>query len=109
MTLSEVIKSGMKIQGISTYEELSKITGISIDTIKTYTSSKGDKREPNFSFLKKLSSAIDLMPYFENLSINHQKVVHQSVHHHKICLLVCLLVPLHHFPKPPSLLLEMHI
>lgn len=60
MTLSESIKAGMRKAGIGSYAELSKLSGVPIDTIKTYTSQKGKQHNPNIGFLRKISAVIDL-------------------------------------------------
>lgn len=66
MELSNAIKCGMRSAGISTYEELSKMSGVPLSTIKKYTA-KSVTHSPNISNLKKLGVVIDLGEY---LSLN---------------------------------------
>ena len=67
MTLSEAIKAGMNKAGISNYAELSKLSGVPIDTIKTYTSRKGKQHNPNMGFLRKISAIIDLRDFLNTI------------------------------------------
>lgn len=75
MELSNAIKCGMRSAGISTYGELSKMSGVPLSTIKKYTA-KSVMHSPNISNLKKLGAVIDLgeylslnvSQYYENMS-----------------------------------------
>lgn len=69
MTLSESIKAGMKKAGIGSYTELSKLSGVPIDTIKTYTSKKGIQHNPTIGFLRKISAVIDLNGFLNPVTL----------------------------------------
>ena len=69
MTLSESIKIGMKKAGIGSYAELSKLSGVPIDTIKTYTSQKGKQHNPSIGFLRKISAVIDLSDFLNIVTL----------------------------------------
>lgn len=79
ITLSQAIKLGMQKSEISSYSELSKLSGVPIDTIKTYTSEKGKNHNPSIGFLRKISAVIDIGDYFSALANPIGNIVPKSV------------------------------
>ena len=93
MELSKSIKAGMALASISTYDELSRISGVPLNTLKKYASIKA-KHSPNMQNLIKLNKVIDLSDYIsssskdsiiskdnlnksDNLSLNQKEIVPQ--------------------------------
>ncbi|MCX2717960.1 S24 family peptidase, partial [Helicobacter sp. MIT 21-1697] len=82
MELTQSIRYGMDKAGISTYEELSKMSGVPLSTIKKYAATSV-QHSPNMSNLVKLGKVIDLSDYFafdnvSKLSVSDDKGVSKS-------------------------------